>query len=426
MKSELLNSKRRFFATALAITLVAFLGFLFIISATPKANAESFNYRSGDYAINYNYGFVKQDTSSSFYWSGNSSGLVLSFPDSGFTSSNITTPFNFFYNDVNYTYSNVTLTSYFQTSGVTYPSVVSKDFYKLYFANSSVNSRTLSMNVDVSDSYLHFITFVFQFNLESEYFSGIAGSDSDVEYVRGDLNTCWALNDTTFGAYVSGAVNQTCDVVAKVLSSDRLITSARFTYSTVNLDFDLDFDLSDIGSSANYPYVVFATFPITTSGEYILRRTTNTSGKETDSFLLGCYHNSILLGDNLVAYDSGYNAGYNAGQSAGYDSGYNAGQSAGIEQGKTDAFKTVNTSSASYQAGYSKGVNSAGNYTFLSLISAVIDAPIRAFFGYTENGVTHPGLFSLNILGFDMSALILSMFTACVIIMIIKLCLGGK
>lgn len=103
------------------------------------------------------------------------------------------------------------------------------------------------------------------------------------------------------------------------------------------------------------------------------------------------------LGYN-TGYDSGYEVGYNAGNSAGYNSGYNAGNSAG------------------YDSGYSAGVESVNQYTFLNLIGAVIDAPIKAF----------TGLFNFDIFGVNIQNLLLAIFTLAVVVTIIKISLGGK
>lgn len=147
--------------------------------------------------------------------------------------------------------------------------------------------------------------------------------------------------------------------------------------------------------------------------------------------------------ENSVGYDSGYQAGLTQGlaqgQQQGYQDGFTAGEQqanntvntgnasyqAGVTAGKTQANNTVNQGSASYIQGYQDGL-SAPEYSFMSLISALFDAPIRAFFGYTENGVTHPGLFSIDILDMNMGAFIASIFSLAVIITIIRLILGGK
>ncbi|AXH75973.1 MAG: hypothetical protein [Inoviridae sp.] len=66
--------------------------------------------------------------------------------------------------------------------------------------------------------------------------------------------------------------------------------------------------------------------------------------------------------------------------------------------------------------GFSNGVKSQGDYTFMGLLGAVFDAPIQAF----------KGLLSFEILGVDMSAFVSSLFALAVIVCIIKIALGGK
>lgn len=108
-------------------------------------------------------------------------------------------------------------------------------------------------------------------------------------------------------------------------------------------------------------------------------------------------------------FDEKYNEGYNDGIAAAadsstekfqkkYDEGFFAGKSAG------------------YSSGYTDGAASAQNYTFLGLLGAVVDAPIKAF----------TGLLDFEVLGVNMSSFVLSMLTLSVIVVIIKICLGGK
>lgn len=163
-------------------------------------------------------------------------------------------------------------------------------------------------------------------------------------------------------------------------------------------------------------------------------------GPPTAYYTFEYYTNTFSLSTPFIFafFDStsdnpGYNQGYEAGVNVGKEQGYNDGFTAGIQQGYNDgvtagkiqANNTVNQGSASYIQGYQDGL-SAPEYSFMSLISALFDAPIRAFFGYTENGVTHPGLFSIDILGMNMGAFIASIFSLAVIITIIRLILGGK
>jgi hypothetical protein len=124
-------------------------------------------------------------------------------------------------------------------------------------------------------------------------------------------------------------------------------------------------------------------------------------------------------------YNAGYNAGYDLGNTQGYDSGYNEGydlgESNGYQNGYNDGVNTNN--SGAYQEGYNRGyingkqdgynlgVESAHQYTFTNLISAVIDVPINTF----------TSLFNFEILGVNLSGFFLGLLTCCVVIAIVKL-----
>lgn len=86
----------------------------------------------------------------------------------------------------------------------------------------------------------------------------------------------------------------------------------------------------------------------------------------------------------------------------------------GYNNGYRVATSTVIDTSASWSAGYNTGVSSAQNTTFDSLMSAVIDVPIR----------TIGGLLDFNFLGINLLQFIYSLLTLGIIIAIIRLCLG--
>lgn len=100
-----------------------------------------------------------------------------------------------------------------------------------------------------------------------------------------------------------------------------------------------------------------------------------------------------------------------------YNEGYNVGYGKGYTEGINTESSRVNTTSASYLAGknkgYFEGVNDSGQYSFFSLISSVVDVPIKALVG----------LLDFNLFGIDMSSLYLSLFTLCIIIAIVKMLL---
>lgn len=83
-----------------------------------------------------------------------------------------------------------------------------------------------------------------------------------------------------------------------------------------------------------------------------------------------------------------YNDGYNDGRAEGEDIGYANG----------------------YGIGYNKGVADSGNYSFTSLIGAVIDVPVQTFLG----------LFDFELLNVNMASFFLSLLTLAVILAIVK------
>lgn len=114
------------------------------------------------------------------------------------------------------------------------------------------------------------------------------------------------------------------------------------------------------------------------------------------------YYNFNLASAN---YSNGYNGGYTDGYNSGYDNGVSVGYDDGYSNGYT----------AGDIVGYNRGVNSANDFTFFNLISAVIDAPIQAF----------TGLFNFNFLGVNLVSFFTGLLTLALIIFIIRLILGG-
>lgn len=113
------------------------------------------------------------------------------------------------------------------------------------------------------------------------------------------------------------------------------------------------------------------------------------------------YFNGSALTGN-VYYQQGYTAGEVAGSSSGYDMGYAAGRRFGENVG--------------YQNGYNAGASDANNYSFLSLIGAVVDAPMTAF----------TSLLNFDLLGFNMLSCITGILTIAIVIAIIRFVLGHK
>lgn len=90
---------------------------------------------------------------------------------------------------------------------------------------------------------------------------------------------------------------------------------------------------------------------------------------------------------------------------------YNNGFSAGVNSvNKNDIFNQ------GYTKGFRDGGSKSSNYTFMSLLGAVIDAPISAF----------TGMFDFTLLGVNLRSFILAMLTLAIVIVLIRIALGGK
>ena len=120
------------------------------------------------------------------------------------------------------------------------------------------------------------------------------------------------------------------------------------------------------------------------------------------------WSNYLALFDLRNGFDKDTSGLYNAGVAEGQGN---------LAQAKEDSYNKGYSegSSVGYNKGYSAGVNDSNQYTFMSLIGAVFDAPISAF----------RGLFNFEILGVNMTAFVSSLFALAVIVVIIKIALGG-
>lgn len=98
-----------------------------------------------------------------------------------------------------------------------------------------------------------------------------------------------------------------------------------------------------------------------------------------------------------------------------YSEGYDAGFLAGQSDINTQQYYNYGYSQG-FSAGEISGAANANNYTFLGVIGAVIDAPIAGL----------KGLLNFNLLGYNMQGFVLALLTLSVIILIIRLILGGK
>lgn len=101
-----------------------------------------------------------------------------------------------------------------------------------------------------------------------------------------------------------------------------------------------------------------------------------------------------------TGYQDGYQQGYDSGQLGGYDVGYRDGLSTGNEQG--------------YQTGLNVGRGE--NITFLTLLTAVFDAPIQAIFNALD----------FEILGMNMKNFFYGLMSISIVIFVIRFITGKK
>lgn len=80
-----------------------------------------------------------------------------------------------------------------------------------------------------------------------------------------------------------------------------------------------------------------------------------------------------------------------------------------FEQGKNEGY------SSGYSFGYDAGVNAGKNYSFLSLMSSVVDAPVKAF----------TGLLNFEVLGFNMAGFVISLLSVALLLKIIMVFKNG-
>ena len=118
---------------------------------------------------------------------------------------------------------------------------------------------------------------------------------------------------------------------------------------------------------------------------------------ETDYFYETTWQLSVFHLDTQKYYDAGHTAGYSEGQNSMQGAIENARQ-----QGFAEAQKMFDNGNA--------------DYSFFGLISAVIDAPIKAI----------RGLLNFDILGVNMFSFVTSLFSLAVILMLIKFILGTR
>lgn len=338
---------------------------------------------------------VKADTSTSTY---DFIGSDLYIPNLGINGLSSSSNFNHFTSylsrefrfsvslDYSDTIHNITINTTFNSFS---QNPANRSFITWTTGSSSISDRVISIYAGENNSpgITQFYDYGYkQFDLYG-WTSADAGysiySSLFVELVyTGDLSYEFLYN-VKFGDVVSIELGNYQNKSPNVVKGDLAnITGGYYNYvsyifsSEYRLNFVFPTTYSYMNSATYFPYSYFQTrtydVPNTNSNEY------------------------------KNGYDSGYSNGYNVGKDDGYNIGYDEGY--GIGEG------------IGFNNGYSDGVESANDYTFLGLLSAVIDAPVS----YVRS------LFDFNLLGVNLQGFLFGLFTLCIIITIVKLCLGGK
>lgn len=150
----------------------------------------------------------------------------------------------------------------------------------------------------------------------------------------------------------------------------------------------------EVSSGLNAPQTLSLTFE---SGDvmnffiYMPYRATQYGDFEVNSYTRFSGRFKYVVPDTQVsiseAVDNAYNNGFDEGSTDGYNRGFNAGKIEGAAQ--------------------------ANDYSFISLLGAVIDVPVQAFLGLTD----------FSLFGFDMSTLYKSLFAFAAIIVVMRVIL---
>ena len=104
----------------------------------------------------------------------------------------------------------------------------------------------------------------------------------------------------------------------------------------------------------------------------------------------------FFANDNSNDYQLGYQDGFLSGVGTGSNESYNNGYDIGYDAG--------------YNVGFNEGESSGANYSFVSLIGAVVDAPVKAFMG----------LFNFEVFGIDMRGFITGILTFCLAMILLR------
>lgn len=202
-------------------------------------------------------------------------------------------------------------------------------------------------------------------------------------YLKGTTNNNTQKNGYAFNVSINNGFD-TSNVVGVQISK---ASSQFISYYAWTDDDEIVF---------NVGYIEFNYFDI--NGRHFIIQALGVSNRVLENFIDRTYY--------FDADSQGYNYGYSIGSQEGYTTGYDDGYSTGRDEGWT----------LGDRYGYNRGLQDANDYSFLGLISAVVDAPITIF----------KGLFNFSIFGTNMGQFLLSLASITLVIVIVRFVLARK
>lgn len=219
-----------------------------------------------------------------------------------------------------------------------------------------------------------------------ESYPGSSGIDNLLETAEITLNFKTTFDYYAFSLYFSG---------------DSVVTSATFI-SSDGSRYKASIEKWDSNTSIGGEYALIKITDSNIPASIEVTALTIYFGRASDTL-----QNATVYSD-AGGYLNGYDNGYTAGNSAGHTEGVLQGREEGYKQGETIGYEN------GYGVGYSDGLKTAETGDFMSLITAVIDAPVTAF----------TSLLDFEILGFNMRTFVLSLLTAALVIAMLRLFSG--
>ena len=351
----------------------------------------------------YYYSSYKLDTTKQFIQDYNNTYFI----SIAFTFIDNVTNYNVYSNAVVYSYDTNCQLKYFVSDKlVIADSLVSgTDVLKIYNSSNYIDYDTFNYSSAITKYYY------IPFEMFNEYNVKITAC------FRFRLQSTNGVSDLNFNS-----VKFDSGYITPIINTAVVTNNVRYSLTDTSKFLEFIFDCNVYGDTPVYyfgdnsqviTYYLGFTSGRPTNDNYYFRFNPRTYYLSVSS---GDSYNAGYIAGDTAGYNRGYSAGesagygtgYSDGETAGYNSGYNAGETAGYSSGYTTGYNSGDT--AGYYRGYNDGGNAANTYTFLGLISAVIDAPIKAF----------TGLFNFNLLGVNMVSFITALFTLAVIITIIK------